>query len=86
MSELKGSEYPVLLHTQPSSYRAIKLYTDFGFEFITDKYIGTRKNELDDSLPILKKFMTPASFEKIATAQAPKFFTDAIPKDDINRF
>ncbi len=86
MSELKGSEYPVFLHTQPSSYRAIKLYTDFGFEFITDKYIGARKNELDESLPVLKKFMTPTSFEKIKTAQAPKFFTDAIPKDDINRF
>lgn len=86
MSEIKDCEYPVFLHTQPSSYRAIKLYTDFGFEFITDEYVGARKNELDDSLPILKEFMTDDSFKKIKTTNAPKYFLNTIPKDDINRF
>ncbi len=36
MNGLAQEEYPVFLHTQPSSYRAIKLYTDFGFALLTD--------------------------------------------------
>ena len=40
---LAPEEYPVYLHTQPSSYRAIKLYTDFGFALLTDARIGPRE-------------------------------------------
>ena len=31
------------LHTHPSSYRAIKLYSDMGFKLLTDPIIGTRQ-------------------------------------------
>ena len=43
---LKDADYPVYLHTQPTSARAIKLYSDFGFKLLTDPIIGYRKNEL----------------------------------------
>ena len=44
-------EYPVFLHTQPSSYRAIRLYSDFGFSLLTDVRVGHRGNDLSIALP-----------------------------------
>ena len=48
-------ELPIILHTHPVSFSAIKLYTDFGFEFLTDNYVGPRKNHLDVSLDLIKR-------------------------------
>jgi hypothetical protein len=34
-------EYPVYLHIQPSSFRAIKLYSDFGFSLLSgDNFVA----------------------------------------------
>ena len=57
MRKLKMCDYPVYLHTQPSSFRAIKLYSDFGFSLLSDDKFGIRKNDLDECMPILRKFM-----------------------------
>ncbi len=57
MSEITPSMYPIYLHTQASSFRAIKLYTDFGFEIITDEKIGNRKNNYKESLVYLEYYM-----------------------------
>ena len=54
---LKDADYPVYLHTQPTSARAIKLYSDFGFKLLTDPVIGHRQNDLIESLPYLKKVL-----------------------------
>lgn len=43
------------MHTHSVSFSAIKLYSDFGFEFLTDNYIGSRKNGLNDSLNLIRK-------------------------------
>lgn len=65
LKPLKKTDYPIYLHTQTTSYRAIKLYTDFGFSILTDNQIGHRKNEYQEALPYLKVLMPKKAFEKI---------------------
>lgn len=67
---LQGAEYPVYLHTQPTSVCAIKLYTDFGFGLVTNPVIGYRKNDLPESLPYLRRVMHSADFERLRFVQA----------------
>ena len=55
----------IYLHTQPASYKAIKLYHDFGFRMTRTDTYGTAINEFDDALPILKKYMTSDSYSKL---------------------
>ncbi len=62
---LCGADMPVYLHTQPTSVRAIKLYSDFGFRFITGPAIGHRRNDLDLSLPLLRRVMAGADYERL---------------------
>ncbi len=57
MQQAASRDYPVYLHTQPESYRAIGLYADFGFALLTDPFIGPRKNDLNECLPWLKERM-----------------------------
>lgn len=59
---LRRSDFPLYLHTQPTSVCAIRLYSDFGFHLLTNPVIGYRKNDLNASLPILEKVMRPAAF------------------------
>lgn len=74
LQDLNQAEYPIYLHTQVGSYRAIKLYADLGFSLITDKYVGTRKNELEECLPILEEYMPKRDFENLRQCQAPAHF------------
>jgi len=71
---LNKSDYPVYLHTQPESYRAIKLYSDFGFKILKDKIIGPRINEYRDSLSYLRTNMPEQDFVKLKFGLAPKKF------------
>lgn len=86
LKSLPEDEYPIFLHTQPSSYRAIKLYSDFGFCLLSDTVIGNRKNDLDESLPILQRYMPQSDFEKLKTCRAPQFFLDAVCRSDKDEF
>ena len=81
-----SDEYPICLHTQPSSFRAIKLYSDFGFEFITDDVVGSRKNQLRESLPWLKEFMLPEAFAALRYTTAPQELLEAAAASEINEF
>jgi GNAT superfamily N-acetyltransferase len=74
MQELNDDDYPVYLHTQPGSYRAIKLYSDFGFSLISDPVIGARKNHLEECLPILEKYMPSEDYQKLRICNAPGDF------------
>jgi ribosomal protein S18 acetylase RimI-like enzyme len=74
MRDLQPKDYPVYLHTQPGSYRAIKLYSDFGFELLSDPVVGTRSNDLDECLPILERFMLEEDFKRLKVARAPGHF------------
>jgi ribosomal protein S18 acetylase RimI-like enzyme len=65
MRRFDSTDYPIYLHTQPGSFRAIKLYSDFGFQLLRGGRLGTRINELEKCLPILKEFMPEKDFESL---------------------
>jgi ribosomal protein S18 acetylase RimI-like enzyme len=86
MQELEMLDYPVYLHTQPSSFRAIKLYSDFGFSLLSGDNFGVRSNDLDSSLPILEQFMPKEYFQRLKIITAPREFEDILNKHDTNQF
>ncbi|MFC5401370.1 GNAT family N-acetyltransferase [Cohnella soli] len=86
MQGLPLSEFPVYLHTHPSSYRAIKLYSDFGFELLSDPVIGTRTNDLEECLPILQTMMPIQAFHAMKITAAPAFFLEAVNSSSIEQF
>lgn len=86
MKNIPESDYPVYLHTQPESYKAIKLYTEFGFSFLTDPIIGYRENHLEESLPALKQTMYQEDFNQLKFEKAPNSFLDAVKSSKINEF
>jgi ribosomal protein S18 acetylase RimI-like enzyme len=86
MQQLEMRDYPVYLHTQPSSFRAIKLYSDFGFSLLSGDKFGIRDNDLDECLPILEEFMPKEYFHKLRIVTAPKEFEDTVNKYDTNQF
>ncbi|MEZ4680110.1 MAG: GNAT family N-acetyltransferase [Caldilineaceae bacterium] len=78
MRDLRADDYPVYLHTQPGSYQAIKLYSDFGFKLLSDPVIGHRQNDLAECLPILERYMPPAFFNQLQITQAPADFLEEL--------
>ena len=62
---MKHAEYPLYVHTHPIARAAIKLYVDFGFQFITNPVIGYRKNNLQESLPYLKDVLSETSLQTV---------------------
>lgn len=86
MRDLKRSDYPVYLHTQPGSFRAIKLYSDFGFSLLSGERFGSRKNDLYECLPILEEFIPKKYFQNLKVTQAPKEFEEALSKFETVQF
>lgn len=86
MQQLEMHDYPVYLHTQPSSFRAIKLYSDFGFSLLSGNKFGIRTNDMDECLPILEEFMPKEYFHKLRIIAAPKEFEYTVNKYDTNQF
>ena len=78
MQGVSPDDYPVFLHTQPSSFRAIKLYADFGFELFDDPVIGTRPTDLQQCPPILQAHMPAEAFRSLRTTSAPSFFLEVV--------
>lgn len=74
MRPLLAEDFPVYLHTHPASFRAIKLYSDFGFQLLTNPIIGHRSNDLSIALPYLKNKMPPDAFGKLKMSEAPQEF------------
>jgi len=86
LARLGSRDYPVYLHTQPESYRAIKLYSDFGFSFLTDPVIGTRTNHLEACLPFLSRHMRAADYRRLSTTRAPKEFLETLKTEEEPEF
>jgi len=86
MKDLHDEDYPVFLHTHPSSFRAIKLYSDFGFCLISNPVVGCRNNDLEDCLLILEKFMPKSDFLKLKILEAPQYFLDAVASSKVEEF
>ena len=86
LKELPEDEYPVFLHTQPSSYRAIKLYSDLGFKLLADEVIGYRKNDIAESMPILKEYLSDKDYQNLKVTTSPPFFLEAVMSSTIGEF
>lgn len=86
MRKLEPSDYPVFLHTHPGCFRAIKLYTDFGFALLRDPVVGFRTNDLEASLPYLREMMPAAEYDALMFASAPENFLDAAKTFEISQF
>ena len=86
MCSLNDDDYPVFLHTQPSSFRAIGLYSNFGFKIVTNKTIGYRKNDYEECLPILKQFMRKETFDNLEFVEAPMIFDESAKTSKTNQF
>jgi len=86
MQSLPHNQYPVYLHTQSSSYRAIKLYSDIGFSLLTNPIIGSRENDLEECMPILEKYMLKSDFEKLQFEKAPRSFLDVVDSSKVEEF
>jgi len=71
MKSVPLQDYPILLHTQPDSDRAIKLYSDFGFKLIIDKKVGNSDNHFEEGLSILKTTMPKHFFDKLQFTTIP---------------
>jgi len=72
--DVTDADLPIYLHTQPESFRAIKLYSDFGFELLTDQRIGQRDNHIEQCLPYLKEVMSKQSYAQLRFTAAPTEF------------
>ena len=48
---------PVYLHTQPWSYKAIKLYYSLGFKLLQSDTFGNYTNEYNEATEILKQYL-----------------------------
>ena len=86
MKPLNDNDYPIYLHTQPGSFRAIGLYSDFGFKILTNKTIGYKNNDYEECLPILKEFMRKDKFDKLEFVLAPKEFDESAKTSKIDEF
>ncbi|NET31693.1 MAG: GNAT family N-acetyltransferase [Cyanothece sp. SIO1E1] len=86
LQDLPDSAYPIYLHTQAGSYRAIKLYADFGFQILTDPVIGTRSNDWEACQAYLQKHMPKLAYQQLQTSHAPAFFLDQLKQFDSIEF
>lgn len=86
MQAVAAEDYPVFLHTQPGSFRAIKLYSDFGFKVLTDPVIGVQENHWEECLPILEKIMPVEDFENLDFTLAPTWFIQTLESVVHNNF
>jgi ribosomal protein S18 acetylase RimI-like enzyme len=84
MRPLAPDDYPVYLHTQPGSFRAIKLYSDFGFRILVNERTGSRTNDHVEALRHLCDVMPPAAFAGLRTAVAPPHFEDVLARHPID--
>jgi GNAT superfamily N-acetyltransferase len=86
MRRFDSTDYPIYIHTQPGSFRAIKLYSDFGFQLLKGGQLGTRTNELEKCLPILKEFMPQKDFQKLIIRDTPNSLIEALKHETTIQF
>lgn len=56
MIELEGDR-DIYLHTQTWSYKAVRLYSRFGFDIVRDETFGSYENDYDRAMPILNALL-----------------------------
>ena len=85
MQTIPADGYPVYLHTQPGSFRAIGLYSEFVFSLLTDNAVGTRTNGLTESLPYLRHFMG-GRFQKLRFEESDGSFSEIAKRTAYSQF
>ena len=86
MRRFDRRDYPIYIHTQPGSFRAVKLYADFGFQLLRGGQLGTRTNELEKCLPILKEFMPQNDFQKLVIRDTPNSLIEELKNETTIQF
>jgi hypothetical protein len=86
MKQFYIEDYPIYIHTQPSSFKAIKLYSDFGFKLLNGGRIGHRDNELEKSLQILREFMPQNDFDRLEIIDTPSNFLKLMASETTIQF
>ena len=86
LENIRETDLPIFLHTQPGSYRAIKLYGDFGFKIITNEEIGNRINNIDKCKTILSDNMPKKYFKKMKFTKVSKKYLNIIREKNLNDF
>ena len=64
----KYGDQAIYLHTQPSSFQAIKLYNDFGFNIAKEDSYGNAVNEYADAMEILEKVMNVDAYTRLKSS------------------
>ena len=86
MKRFKIADYPIYVHTQPGSFRAIKLYSDFSFNLLKGGKLGTRTNDLEKCLPILNEFMPQKDFNTLVISDTPNTFIEHLKEETTIQF
>jgi GNAT superfamily N-acetyltransferase len=86
MTRFRTDDYPIYLHTQVSSFRAIKLYADFGFKLLRGGKIGPRVNDLEKSLPILQACLPKKYYDQLEIIDTPNGFIQALSNETTIEF
>lgn len=63
----KSGEFPVYIHTQPWSYKAIFLYTKLGFKIQKTDTFSHYENEYDKVLETLKSILTESQVNQLVS-------------------
>ena len=86
VENLNNDDFPIFLHTQPESFRAIKLYSDFGFKIAKNNKIGKRLTNINECLPKLKENIPEEYFKNIEYGYIPNKYLKIIEENNINDF
>lgn len=86
MRQFGAPDYPIYIHTQPGSFRAVKLYADFGFKLLRGGKIGHRMNELEKCLPILREFIPAKDFATLEIIATPESFIRLVETETTIQF
>ena len=86
MKSFDNADFPIYLHTQPASFRAIKLYSDFGFYLLKGGQMGTRTNDLEKCLPILRELVPKKDFEKLKIIDCPHYLIGVLQNETTVQF
>jgi GNAT superfamily N-acetyltransferase len=60
--------YPVYLHTQTWSYKAIMLYHSFGFRILKSESFAQYKNDFDEAVPILENVLNDNRYSRLKSS------------------
>ena len=83
---LRNTEFPVYVHSHPIAYRAVKLYSGFGFKLITDPIVGYRINNLQDGLLYLKEVLPEKDYMALQTTKANPALLEAALLSELAEF